>query len=255
MGKTNIEWTGDVWQVTSGCEHVSPGCAHCYAARTASGRLRNHPRYKGLTDKNGNWTREIRLNYDQVEVPLHWRTPRMVFVNSMSDLFHPKVPSGFQVRVFNTIRQCPQHTFQVLTKHPDEMADFSETIDWPPNAWALGSTENQEWADKRVPHILRVRGAIVRGVSMEPLLGPIDINRDYNDGRFWGDMLHWGILGGESGPRRRPVDLQWMRDIRDQFKAAGVPLFVKQIDKVQPIPEDLMIREFPRTPSGDTKEG
>lgn len=244
---SRIEWTNATWNPTVGCTHVSPGCDNCYAARLASGRLAHTARYAGLA-VDGRFTGEVRLVPEVLSKPLRWREPRRVFVNSMSDLFHDAIPDEYIAEVFAVMLLSPQHTFQVLTKRHARMrallsskafrdavwADacayttLGFTADrftdaWPlPNVWVGVSVEDQKWADIRVPALLDTPAA-VRFLSCEPLLGPIDL-ASYIGGR----LISWVIVGGESGPRARPMHPDWARSLRDQCTAAGVPFFFKQ---------------------------
>lgn len=274
MGVTKIEWSDAVWNPISGCTKVSPGCDHCYAARLAK-RLKamGNPRYQNDGPDGPGFG--VTLHPDKLDEPLHWRKPRRAFVNSMSDLFHSKVPDEFIARVFETMARCPQHTFQILTKRPRRMLAIVNTFmefaasfgaDGPlKNVWLGVSVESQEH-DQRIGELLATPAA-VRFLSAEPLLGPLRLldmpnGNDLGEGSPWLDALRgwshdghgdgcgvnkldWVIVGGESGPGARPMDLAWARSIRDQCSAASVPFFMKQVDKKTPIPEDLMIREFP----------
>lgn len=257
---TKIEWTqnpdgtpGKTWNPIVGCSIVSPGCTNCYAMRMAAriNKMTLCSHYEGLTQSvNGKpvWTGKVALAPDHIfNAPLKWRKSTRVFVNSMGDLFHEDVPDEWIDRVFAVMLQSSQHTFQVLTKRAKRMREYCHrlydlmpvnklTSPFPKNCWLGVSTEDQARADERMPLLLETP-AVVRFISAEPLLAPIDLRS--------GGYPDWVIVGGESGPGKRPVNLDWMRSIRDQCAAAGVPLFVKQIDKKIPIPEDLMIREFP----------
>ena len=213
---SSIEWTDMTWNPVTGCSKVSQGCKNCYAERMAK-RLKamGSPRYPDGF--------EVTLHPDLVDLPRRWRRPRLVFVNSMSDLFHEMVPLEFIESVFRTMAECPQHTFQVLTKRTARLAEVSELLPWPPNVWMGTSVE-----DARVLHRvdeLRGVGAAVRFLSCEPLIGPLH-GLDLAE-------IHWVIVGGESGPRSRPMDLQWARDVRDACEAAAVPFFFKQIGGVR----------------------
>jgi protein gp37 len=208
--KSTIEWTEATWNPVTGCSKVSPGCAHCYA-ETFAERFRGvpgHPYEQGF---------DLKLWPGRLNLPLTWPKPRMIFVNSMSDLFHEDVPTQFIRAVFETMRKAEQHTFQVLTKRPERVASLSSTLDWPPNVWMGTSVENQRFAS-RVP-LLRETGAAVKFLSCEPLLGPLELDLR---------AISWVIVGGESGPGARPMQAQWARDIRDQCQAAGVAFFFKQ---------------------------
>lgn len=234
MARSKIEWTDEVWNIVTGCTKVSAGCKNCYAERIAN-------RFWGerkFTD--------IRLHYERLNTPLRWRKPRKVFVNSMSDLFHEDVPFEFIRQIWKTISNTLQHTYQILTKRPSRMYKFAQWMagnddisiaEWPRNVWIGVSCENQKTADERIPILLQIPAA-VRFVSAEPLLGPVNLScylhtlwayngPDYPDGVSRG--LDWVIAGSESGPGARPCDPDWMRSLRDQCVAAGVPLFLKQL--------------------------
>ncbi len=206
-----IEWTDATWNPVTGCSKVSPGCKHCYAERLSL-RLRamGNPRYKrGFA---------VTLHPDQLDLPLKWTRPRRIFVNSMSDLYHEEVPKDFVRAVFDVMVKADWHIFQILTKRSRRLAEFAPQLPWPPQIWQGVSVENARYLF-RVNHLRQVPAA-VRFLSIEPLLGPIP------DLRL--DGIHWVIVGGESGPRHRPIDPAWVRDIRDQCLAAGVPFFFKQ---------------------------
>ena len=248
---SKIEWTrnddgteGKTWNPLAGCSIVSPGCTNCYAMRMAARIERMQPasHYKGLTKQvNGNpvWTGKIARAPEHIfYAPLKWRKPTRVFVNSMSDLFHEDVRDEWIDRIFAIMALSPRHTFQILTKRLKRMQKYSGRRAALDNVWLGVSVENQQAADERIPLLLDTYAA-TRFISAEPLLGPLALEALLPG-------IDWVVVGGESGPGKRPVNLDWMRDIRDQCKAAGVPLFVKQIDKVIPIPADLMIREWPK---------
>jgi protein gp37 len=209
--KSAIEWTEATWNPLTGCDKISPGCANCYAERMSLRlRLMGQPNYKNGFD--------LTLHPHALELPLKWKKPQRIFVNSMSDLFHKDVPADFIQQVFATMRQASWHRFQILTKRSDRLAELGPTIDWPANVWMGVSVESAEYAF-RIDH-LRGVGAAVRFLSVEPLLGPIphlDLQR-----------IHWVIVGGESGPGARPMREEWVREIRDQCRRAGLPFFFKQ---------------------------
>ncbi len=235
MGDTSIEWTDKTWNPVTGCTKVSEGCRHCYAERLFP---KVYPGRK-FTD--------VQLHPDRLDHPRKWRKPCMVFVNSMSDLFHQDIPGEFLDDVFSVMCSQKRHTFQVLTKRPDRMADyilngFGEKY---PNVWLGTSVENQKAWDERYPYMLRI-SANVRFVSYEPALGPINFGllRSPTEGTLK-PYVDWIICGGESGPKARPMDPDWARSVRDQCAAAGVPFFMKQMSKKAPIPEDLAIRQWP----------
>jgi protein gp37 len=210
-GRSHIEWTQATWNPVTGCTRVSEGCRFCYAERLAK-RLRamGVGRYvQGFA---------VCVHWDLVDAPRRWRRPRTVFVNSMSDLFHESVPLEFIRAVFATMRECPQHTFQILTKRSARLRELAGALEWSPNIWMGVSVEN-EAAVGRVADLVHVP-ARVRFLSCEPLLGPLD--------RLALEGIHWVIVGGESGPHARPMDMGWVRSIREQCVRAGVPFFFKQ---------------------------
>jgi len=206
-----IEWTDATWNPVTGCTKISPGCKHCYAERL-SARLQamGNARYRrGF---------EVTLHLDQLRLPLTWRKPRRIFVNSMSDLFHDEVPAGFITQLFEVMAQASWHTFQVLTKRSERLRELAPLLPWPPNVWQGVSVENAQYLQR--VHDLRLVPAAVRFLSVEPLLGPIPT--------LPLDGIDWVIVGGESGPHHRPMDLAWVRTIRDQCIDARVPFFFKQ---------------------------
>ena len=208
---SRIEWTQATWNPVTGCTKISPGCKHCYA-ETMAKRLQamGQPNYR-----NGF---AVTCHEQALALPLGWRKPRTVFVNSMSDLFHEDVPLGFIQSVFHVMRKACWHRFQVLTKRSTLLAELAEYIDIAPNVWLGVSVETAEQAH-RIDDLRRVQAA-VRFLSLEPLLGPTD-KLDLRG-------IHWVIVGGESGPNARPMDPQWVASIRDQCVAANVPFFFKQ---------------------------
>lgn len=216
---TKIEWTNETWNPIVGCSKVSPGCKNCYAERMAK-RLKamRRPQYQDVVDENG-WTGKTVLS-GAMQKPFTWRKLRMVFVDSMNDLFHDTVPFEWIDDVMDVIKRCPQHTFQILTKRADRMEEYFSTRPVPDNVWLMVSVENQDAADERIPHLLRIKAG-VRGISMEPLLGMVDL-RPYLKG------LHWVIGGGETGPDARPMHTDWIRSPRDQCVESGTPFFFKQ---------------------------
>ncbi len=316
-GKTKIEWSENVWNCVTGCAKVSAGCKNCYAERL-------WPKIEGARyarELKNQWKvhaprpfTEVRCHPDHLEKPLYWRKPRRIFVNSMSDLFHPDVPDDFIDKVFAIMALCPQHKFQILTKRPERMREYltgmnqyfsggprrdrdwfvneaaigitrgnAPLFDWPiKNCWLGVSVEDQDTANERIPLLLDTPAAL-RFVSAEPLLGPIEIvhwmgGNSHRCKCGWHDTQHdltsfgavdplwlcgkcseyvdtfpaldWVISGGESGPGARPAHPDWLRQVRDQCKAAGVPFFMKQMGGVTkkampPIPDDLRIQEYP----------
>lgn len=235
MTKTKIEWADEVWNPVTGCSKVSQGCKNCYA-ETIAQRFWGERKFT-----------DVQLHPERLDEPIHWRKPRRVFVNSMSDLFHDDVPGSFIADVLHVINHsfCNHHTFMVLTKRPDRMMRFfrdnpGEII---PNLWLGVSVENQAAADERIPLLLQTPAA-VRFVSCEPMLGPVDLRKVIcSDGDELGPELQnlgmgseidWVICGGESGPHARPMHPDWARGLRDQCLIAGVPFFFKQWGKYVP---------------------
>jgi protein gp37 len=218
---TAIEWTNSTWNPVTGCTKISAGCDNCYAERFSE-RFRG---VKGHPFENGF---DLTLRPERLEQPLKWRRPRMIFVNSMSDLFHKHVPGEFIDRVFDTMEQAPRHTFQVLTKRSSLMRRYVNARypngKAPEHIW-LGTSVEDGKRLSRVRH-LRETNATVRFLSIEPLIGPV--------GELDLDGIHWVIVGGESGPRARPMDAGWVRDIRDQCLASDVPFFFKQWGGLRP---------------------
>jgi protein gp37 len=212
-GTTGIEWTEATWNPVTGCSKVSPGCAHCYAERLS---LRFGWSKRSWTPQNA--TENVVLHPERLDAPLRWRRPRMIFVNSMSDLFHEEVPVAFIERVFEVMVTAKAHTFQVLTKRHERLAELAPQLPWAANIWMGVSIENRRWS-VRADYLREVRAA-VRFISAEPLLGPLD-NLDLGG-------IHWLIAGGESGPGHRPVRAEWLRDLRDRCEESGVAFFFKQ---------------------------
>jgi len=251
--KSKIEWCDATWNPVTGCTKVSEGCRNCYA-KTFTERFEGTP---GHYFESGF---KVTLRPEKLDQPLRWRRPRRIFVNSMSDLFHPDVPDDFIDQVFAVMALAPQHTFQVLTKRPERMlawynrdpADMNDALypfrvnRWPlPNVWLGVSVENQKAADERIPLLLQTPAAI-RFLSCEPLLGEVDLSKwlltpgwvpsyydpdnihGYPNAEPTNEFINWVIVGGESGPRARPMHPDWVRGLRDQCQAAGVPFFFKQ---------------------------
>jgi protein gp37 len=258
--KTAIEWTDATWNPTRGCSRVSEGCRNCYAERIATRFSGDGMGFDGVATLKG-WNGKVELRTEKLDEPFHWKKPRRVFVNSMSDLFHEKLGDGDIVSVFLAMAQCRRHTFQILTKRPAQMRDWFTYMTrpdwdgkphpgpgltgneiarrygtaWPlPNVWLGVSVEDQATADERIPLLLQTPAA-VRFVSYEPALGPVDFERFLHcqDPGCIDDTSHvrldWIIIGGESGPGARPMDLAWARSAVEQCKAAGVACFVKQL--------------------------
>jgi protein gp37 len=208
--KSHIEWTEATWNPITGCTQISPGCAHCYA-KTFAERFRGvpgHPYEMGF---------DLALRPERLRQPLDWKRPRLIFVNSMSDLFHPEVPGDYIRQVFDVMRQAAWHTFQVLTKRSERLLEVTSGIDVSDNVWLGVSVENQRWTT-RIDDLRNVNAA-VRFLSCEPLLGPLQLNLN---------GIHWVIVGGESGHRARRMKPEWATDIHEQCERAGVPFFFKQ---------------------------
>ncbi len=209
--KSAIEWTESTWNPLTGCTKISPGCKHCYAERMAL-------RLKAMGQPNYANGFRLTLHDDALELPLRWKKPQRVFVNSMSDLFHEDVPANFIGRTFDVMRRAHWHEFQVLTKRAERLEELSRSLTWTDNIWMGVSVENQDYAF-RIEH-LRRSCARTKFLSLEPLLGPLR-NLDL-------EGIDWVIVGGESGPGARPMQASWIRPIRQRCQAAGVPFFFKQ---------------------------
>jgi protein gp37 len=209
--KSSIEWTESTWNPVTGCTKISAGCAHCYAQRMAK-RLKamGQPRYRNEF--------KVTLQPDALDTPLHWRRPRMIFVNSMSDLFHEEVPADYIAKVFAVMQEASRHTFQVLTKRPERAAELAPNLPWPANVWMGTTIENADYL-YRINSLIKIP-AKIRFLSLEPLLGPLP-NLPLKE-------IHWVIFGGESGPEARPMDSTWVFQIRDQCQKSHVPFFFKQ---------------------------
>lgn len=251
-GDSSIEWTEKTWNPVTGCFEVSPGCAHCYAKVFAE-------RWRGIPGHPYEQGFDLRLWPERLEIPLRWRKPRMIFVNSMSDLFHEDVPAEFIARVFGTMAAASWHTFQVLTKRPQRMVELLNHPEFEsvmrrasgelghelplPNVWLGVSIENRRFVGRA--DLLRQTPAAVRFISAEPLLGPLVApNSPVTPGRASRypqpgagldlNLIDWLIVGGESGPKHRPVREEWVRDLRDACSDIGVLFFLKQWGGVRP---------------------
>ncbi len=211
--KSLIEWTESSWNPITGCSKISNGCKNCYAERLAL-RLK-----KMGVRKYRNGFR-LTLHPEALDEPLKWKTSRMIFVCSMSDLFHEDVPDYFIKEVFRVMNDAAMHTFQVLTKRAERLAEFADKVEWTNNIWAGVTVESEKYL-YRIDYLKRVPAA-VRFVSMEPLLGPVPGLREVIKG------VNWVIVGGESGPNARPMKAEWVREIRDICAEFGVPFFFKQ---------------------------
>jgi protein gp37 len=264
--KSAIEWTESTWNPTTGCDRVSPGCDHCYAL-TLAARLKamGQPRYQNDGDPRTSGPGfALTLHPDSLDLPLRWTRPRRIFVDSMSDLFHADVPSAYIAAAFAVMACAPQHTFQLLTKRHGRMRSLLNSTNWRglvagqvrplrplqaldefdaatmpfiggtplDNVWGGVSVEDQKRANLRLGALLDTPLA-VRWLSMEPLLGPVDLDHADRDALVDGG-LDWVVVGGESGPDHRPIDPAWVRDIRDQCVSAGIPFFLKQWGGTRP---------------------
>ncbi|MFZ0272910.1 MAG: phage Gp37/Gp68 family protein [Acidobacteriaceae bacterium] len=208
---SHIEWTDATWNPVTGCTKISPGCKHCYAERLAHRlQLMGQPNYR-----NGFF---LTLQPQMLELPLHWKAPKRIFVNSMSDLFHKDVPLEYLQQVFDVMERADWHQFQILTKRADRLRQVSASLPWPPNVWMGVSVENSDYVD-RIDD-LRATDAAVKFLSLEPLLGRLP------NLKLRG--IDWVIVGGESGPGARPMEEHWVLEIRNQCRRAGVAFFFKQ---------------------------
>jgi len=211
MASSKIEWTESTWNPVTGCTKISPGCKNCYAERMAKRlQLMGQPNYQ-----NGF---QVTLHQHVLEYPLSWKKPQTIFVNSMSDLFHEKVPEDFIIQTFDVMRRSHWHQFQILTKRSSRLKELATKLLWPRNAWIGVSVENEETRFR----IDNLRGvpAIIRFLSLEPLLGPLP--------SLQLDNIDWVIVGGESGPRARPMKKEWVTHIKEQCNEQNVPFFFKQ---------------------------
>lgn len=206
-----IEWTEATWNPTTGCTKISPGCAHCYAERMAF-------RLQAMGQERYANAFELTLQDDVVSLPLLWKKPRIIFVNSMSDLFHPDVPLEFIKRCFEVMCKADQHIFQLLTKRPERATALAPELTWSKNIWMGTSIESERYTSRI--NVLRTIPSTVRFLSVEPLLGPIR--------KLQLEGIHWVIVGGESGPGARPMKAEWVRGVRDSCVDARVPFFFKQ---------------------------
>jgi protein gp37 len=275
MGKTTgIEWTDSTWNPIRGCSRVSEGCRNCYAESVAARFSGPGRAYEGLAAfrvigkgtpnerREPHWTGEVRLIEKHLEDPIRWKEPQKIFVNSMSDLFHPGVNAEWLAEIFGIMARAPQHTYQILTKRPERMLDvltrgvnrdivelFSKkyTRTWLPSNWWFGvSIEDQDSANHRLP-ILAECPAAVRFVSYEPAIGPVDFVAAMGADPILVSAFDWIICGGESGPNARPMHPDWARIARNQCSAAGVPFFFKQWGEF--LPRDQQSRTLEAAPN------
>jgi protein gp37 len=213
---SHIEWTDATWNPVTGCTKISPGCKHCYAERLSK-------RLKAMGQANYRNGFKVTLQPQMLELPLHWKSPKRIFVNSMSDLFHESVPTEYINQVFDVMGRADWHQYQVLTKRSERVLELSKKLKWAPQIWMGVSVENEEYTN-RIDDLRRC-AAHVKFLSLEPLLGPLQ--------KLNLKGIDWAIVGGESGPGARPIDPQWVTGIRDQCVKAGVPFFFKQWGGVQ----------------------
>jgi protein gp37 len=231
MQKSSIKWTDKTWNPTTGCDKVSAGCKHCYAETMATQRFFA----KGFP--NGF---KFTIPRDRFDQPVKLRKPSLIFVNSMSDLFHEKMPLETIRELFGIMEACPRHKFQILTKRHERLVELSSSLEWHDNIWMGVSIENQDYVQRA--DFLRQVPAKIRFLSCEPLVGPLELNLD---------GIHWVLIGGESGRGYRPMNLEWARGILQQCEAAKVACFVKQLggyrkhDDIADFPIDLQVQEFP----------
>ncbi len=209
--KSTIEWTGSTWNPVTGCVKISPGCLNCYAERMAK-------RLQAMGQPNYASGFKLKLHEHAVELPLRWKRPQTIFVNSMSDLFLKGIPEEFIMRIFDVMNQAHWHTFQVLTKRADRLLEMNDRLPWTTNIWMGVTVENKDYVH-RIDD-LRKSGSFIKFLSIEPLLGPLP--------KLNLEGIDWVIVGGESGPGARPVGQRWVLDIRDQCNRARVPFFFKQ---------------------------
>ena len=230
---TKIEWTDYSWNPVTGCTKCSPGCTNCYAEAMI-------PRLQKMTPEKYRNGFKVTMHPDELEKPLHWKKPRKIFLCSMGDLFHEDVPFEFIKDVMESMWLAPQHHYIILTKRVRRMATFFEKyLTRGRHVWVGVSVCTQEEADVKIPTLLMVgRSDVVRFISVEPMLEPIDLTP-------FAMRLDWVICGGETGRNARPMNPDWARAIRDQCRATETPFFFKQMSNKQPIPDDLRVREFP----------
>ena len=210
--KSRIQWTDATWNYVTGCTKVSPGCAHCYAEAVTLRFKRGSPYLPGLAT--------IETHPDRLDLPRSWKRPRRIFVNSVSDLFHEEVSENDIHKVFHVMNETERHTFQILTKRHQRLEQIADQFYWSPNIWMGVSVENQYWADQRIPALLKTP-AKTKFLSVEPMLKPVDLTS-------YLPHLDWVIVGGESGPKARPIQEDWVRTIRDDCSKYKVLFFFKQ---------------------------
>ena len=211
MAQSSIEWTEQTWNPVTGCTKISPGCKFCYAEKFAA-------RLQAMGAENYRNGFKLTLHPHMVNKPLEWKKPSVIFVNSMSDLFHKDVPEEFILAVFETMNKAHWHQFQILTKRPERVLEMNKKLRWAPNIWMGTSVENEDYMDRI--DLLRKTSAKIKFLSLEPLLGPLP--------KMNLKKIDWVIVGGESGLKARPMKLEWVLDIQEQCQDADVPFFFKQ---------------------------
>lgn len=211
MGQSSIEWTEQTWNPVTGCTKISPGCKFCYAEKFAQ-------RLKSMGVENYRNGFKLTLHPHMLDKPLQWKKPSIIFVNSMSDLFHKNVPADFIIAVFETMNKANWHQFQILTKRPERVLEMNKKLRWTPNIWMGTSVENANYMDRI--DVLRQTSAKIKFLSLEPLLGALP-NMNLK-------KIDWVIVGGESGFKARPMKLEWVLDIQEQCQEADTPFFFKQ---------------------------
>ena len=209
--KSSIEWTESTWNPVTGCTNISPGCTNCYAERMAK-------RLKAMGQSNYKNGFKVTTHEHALNLPLTWKKPQTIFVNSMSDLFHEHIPTDFIMKIFEVMNNAYWHRFQILTKRAARLADLSGILSWTDNIWMGVTVENADYKNRI--HQLQKTGAFIKFLSLEPLIGPV--------GALDLEGIDWVIVGGESGPGARHMDIDWVRDIRDQCIKTGTPFFFKQ---------------------------
>jgi protein gp37 len=208
---SHIEWTEATWNPITGCTKVSQGCKHCYAERLSK-------RLQAMGAENYRNAFKLTLHPHMLSLPLRWKKPRRIFVNSMSDIFHPEVPTDFILAMWSTMLAAPQHQYQILTKRPERLRELNSLVTWAPHIWMGVTVESARHVDRI--DLLRSCGAEIKFLSLEPLLGPL--------GEIPLAGIDWAIVGGESGPKARPMQYEWVTDIRDQCNSQSVKFFFKQ---------------------------
>jgi protein gp37 len=248
MGQTKIEWCDKSWNPITGCSHAgSPGCDHCYAKRMAH-RLQGRYGYP-LEWKDDPF--KVTFHPDRLDEPLHWKKSSRIFVVSMGDIFHDDVDAFWISAIWSIIERCYWHTFLILTKRPERWQRLTPSLPLYKNILFGVSVENQRTADERIPILLQIPAA-KKFVSVEPMLQSINLmpfllpKLKFNFQKVESVKLDWVICGSETGPKARPMNPDWARDLASQCQVAGVPFFFKQMSNKQPIPKDLMIKEFPK---------